>query len=522
MTCSIDLNRPCSTSSRAPNRYTRKDLEVVATSCGLKNIKKKNMDELCQEIRTEASKQPVAPPPVVPPVVLPLPPPIGTNVPGKKCSPKSALALKPNYECNPATGKWKRKPGSLEYRYRYELNKLSDIELNNVAMKLGVDTPTFTRGDLIEEILEKQYPIIEDNALAKNIFVKKFKSIVREIAKQKKKQRDETIVTRVFETSVGQSLTTVNKILHLKSPLPFTSKLVSFKGSRDISAFKRKVANDISGIQRNEHWFALQKAYQMTLPFIEQLMVLTYTHGGDNMIHLYMDDLFESEKMYAFADRYKTTYVFPLFPAFVHLMVEDPNKFKELFLSEALAGTPWASTEKQTMDTLRKCGWRANMNVATDMKRGSDLMKKYGFILKNIFSRNQMSMHFYEVLLRRYIKILDQVIHRAPPLEHNIIVYKGSKNLDYFDFSKHNIYKNRRYLSVTFNANIAMSSSFTTTTCCLQRILLLRGTKLLYPILTYYQEYELLLPRERLLYATSPIYKPMNNTRNTINLVVTN
>lgn len=79
-------------------------------------------------------------------------------------------------------------------------------------------------------------------------------------------------------------------------------------------------------------------------------------------------------------------------------------------------------------------------------------------------------------------------------------------------------------MSVTMDVKIAASGVFTLPNCCLQKILLLRGTKVLYPIITYYQEYELLLPRYRHLYATSPLYTPsnMNNPKKTINLVVTN
>lgn len=511
MTCAIESNRPCGSSSRAKNRYTRKEIEALATTCGLKNIKKKNMDELCKEVSRKSTQNSAASG--------------AAAAGGKNCSAKSPVALKPNYECNRKTGRWKRKPGSLSYHYRYELIKLSNIELNKVAMNLGVNKPTLTRDALIEEILEKQYPIVENRDVANNIYVRKFKNIVRALSEKKAGLKEVSVTTRFYDsiiTKIDEGFV-VNRILNTKDPITFVPKFTSIRGTKDIASFKKSVANDITGIQQNESWFTLQKTYQMALPFIEQLMILTYTHGGDKMVHLHMDDIFDPLESYD--DDYATEYVFPLYPAFLLLMVEDPKHFRELFLDNIHTqegGATWGETEKEAMDVLRKCGWRPKMAAKTQLAKGSALMKRYAYTMENVLAGNQMALPFYQAIIRRYIKALDKIILHAPPLQHNIVVYKGSTQIDYFDFSTHNIYKNKRYMSVTMDLETATSDVFTRPNCCIQKILLLRGTKVLYPIISYYHEYELILPRHRHLYATSPVYKPTNNQKQAINLVVTN
>jgi len=61
--CNFDSTRPCGTKTRASGRYTRADLDAVAALCGIKNYKKKTMDELCDELRQLMIKiQTISPP----------------------------------------------------------------------------------------------------------------------------------------------------------------------------------------------------------------------------------------------------------------------------------------------------------------------------------------------------------------------------------------------------------------------------------------------------------------------------
>lgn len=50
MPCQIDTKRPCSSSSRAKNRYTRKEIEEIAKDCDFPRIKGVDMDSLCSAV----------------------------------------------------------------------------------------------------------------------------------------------------------------------------------------------------------------------------------------------------------------------------------------------------------------------------------------------------------------------------------------------------------------------------------------------------------------------------------------
>lgn len=50
MPCEIDTSRPCSSASRAKNRYTRSEIEGIAKDCDFKRIKGVAMDDLCQAV----------------------------------------------------------------------------------------------------------------------------------------------------------------------------------------------------------------------------------------------------------------------------------------------------------------------------------------------------------------------------------------------------------------------------------------------------------------------------------------
>lgn len=57
MSCEIDLNRPCSSSSRAKNRHTRAELEAIAKNCDFQRVKGVSMDNICEAIITRMKQK---------------------------------------------------------------------------------------------------------------------------------------------------------------------------------------------------------------------------------------------------------------------------------------------------------------------------------------------------------------------------------------------------------------------------------------------------------------------------------
>lgn len=52
--CWFDPTRPCSSRTRAKNRYTRKDIEEAAGKCDVRPVKRVKMDALCASVKTKA------------------------------------------------------------------------------------------------------------------------------------------------------------------------------------------------------------------------------------------------------------------------------------------------------------------------------------------------------------------------------------------------------------------------------------------------------------------------------------
>lgn len=90
-------------------------------------------------------------------------------------------------------------------------------------------------------------------------------------------------------------------------------------------------------------------------------------------------------------------------------------------------------------------------------------------------------------------KRLASIINNAPPLEADLLVYRGITN-DYFP-KKDNMFLNKRFISTTYALHAAFNfmGDFN---CCLLQILLPKGTRCLFmPIVSVYpDECEILLP----------------------------
>lgn len=505
--CALDPARPCNSSSRAKNRYTRQHIEKVAKKCNIQNINKMTITELCDAIHKFVQSNTT-------PLVV-----------GKRCSPNTTNALKPNYECNPKTGRWIKRKDVADYYFRYELEKLNETQLRNIAENLGIEVEEGEdQLSIIHEILEKQYPVVQDSQRAKNEYVKKFKKALLKIFRYRiSKPKLKYISIYIFDTAIKQG--GVVSLLTQKKPIRFISYERHFKGLPEIMYSREYVATDVDGLRRNQTWFALQKAYQMTLPFLKQLIILSYTHGGDQMIHTYLDNGFQIS--YSFKnDKYRVKNIYPLYPVFVYLLTSVSEHRRREWIGRVKSMVENASvlSSVHLKDLLQKCGAFDEMYSSQNVpKRGDNLFKNYKEVVDKFFRQQPMKSDFYDMLMKEYVHLIKQLIHDAPPLLNHLVVYKGVKSVSYMDFTEKNIYTNKRFISTTFDAAVALESLFTNPKCCVQKITLLKGTRCLYPMFSYYTEYEILLPPERKMYASSKLYVPKHGTKKeTMNLVIAN
>lgn len=506
-TCTLDPSRPCDSKSRAKNRYTRQDIETLAKRCGIQDVKKKTITDLCEEIGAFVRQRESVGAPK-----------------GKPCPKTSDKALRPNYECNPKTGRWIKRKDAPEYYFRYELQKLDETQLHRIAQNLGIEVEEGEdESSVIHEILERQYPLIQDERRAKNLYVKKFKNALLKIYRHRiVKPASKTVRIRIFDAGIKPQ--GVVRLLTQKKPIPFVSYESEFTGLPEVMYRRQYVGTDVDGLQRNQHWFAMQKAYQMTLPFLKQLITLSYTHGGDAMIHAFLDHGFSVGRSFA-NDKYRASYVYPLYPVLVYLLTSVSSTRRAEWRDKVFDMTvPSKLSKKDAQTLLEMCGAYDESYTSQRLPhRGDALFKNYKEVVDRIFRKQSMVPEFYEALMQEYVHLLTNIILDAPPLFHHLVVYKGVKSVAYMDFTENNMYTNKRFISTTYSAPIATGSTFTNPKCCVQKITLLQGTQCLYPVMTYYTEHEILLPPNRKMYATSSLYVPKQGTKKqTINLVITN
>lgn len=504
--CALDPSRPCDSKSRAKGRYTRQEIEKVAKRCGIKDVQKKTITQLCEEVRKfiqdRATQQPL----------------------GKPCPPNTEKAWRPNYECNPKTGRWIKRKGAPAYYFRYELQKLDEAQLRRIAQNLGIEVEEGEdESSIIHEILERQYPLVQDPTRAKNLYVKKFKDALLKIYRRRiVKAIPKMIRMRVYDAGIKPQ--GVVRLLTQKTPIPYAMYEADFTGLSEVMYRRQYVGTDVDGLERNQEWFAMQRAYQMTLPFLKQLMILSYTHGGDAMIHAYLDNGFSIQRSFV-NDKYRASYVYPLYPVLVYLLtsVSAPRQKEWIDTLQSMC-IPSKCTSKDVRDLIEKCGGFDNTySPQRPPRRGDPLFKNYKEVVDVLFRKRSMKSELYDALMKEYVGLLKQIIHDAPPLFHHLVVYKGVKSVAYMDFTEKNMYTNKRFISTTFKSSIATGSTFTNPKCCVQKITLLQGTECLYPIWTYYTEYEILLPPNRKMYASSSLYVPKEGSKKqTMNLVITN
>jgi len=566
-------NRPCGPrkSAKNPTAYTRAELEKIAEKYMITNIKTKKMSELCAELKILIKKQtkslqqkpkslqqikktpiqigtyyyfknPGSKSSMKKPISKKSPikkKPIpkqtakvitkGKQTPIKKnpitkgktiCSEKSKNAYKPNYECNEKTGTWKKLPKSGTYHYKYELNKMSYQKLKQIAINLKAPaTQQGNKQKLIQKILQVQYPLAKMSYNQKNKYIKKFKQILLS-------KKTIQIPKKLHTTTIVKAYSTCCKISDiLNSKMNVIHKTLNNYGYKDLIKYKKYIGSDLDGIKNIIQWLHDQFDYQTNLPFVHKLNLLAYTYGGDVMMHAYLDKVFEIKQSWKF--EYINARLHPLYSSILHMMITCPTEFKD----KCIEYRPDGMTESQVTTEIEKIGYKA-CAAMKDIKKlvpGHIVLTKYTDTMKLFFMNpptfGYFKSEFYDMLVKQLITDVKSLIFKAPRLSNNVYVYKGLKSDDFMNFETRNMYKNKRFISTTINPKI--TQNFSGMNCCLQKIHLLKGTSCIYVYISYFQEFEILLPPDRIFYALSEKYKPLNTeyeykNKTTTNLIVTN
>lgn len=307
------------------------------------------------------------------------------------------------------------------------------------------------------------------------------------------------------------------KFLTIDDPFQFiNNRKFDFKGqSKMWEKNKMHLFNDIDGIKKNEKWFEKQFHYQKSLPFIQQIMILCYTYGGDQIIHAYLSGPFIRKNVLKHSE-YQTKYVFPLYPVFVEFMCHEPKDFLKFMMKYK----PPDFDKERWIDELEEIGYSSSKQST---KCGSDIFSYYRQTYHTFFSPNAvflLPVDFYKCLAQKYAYFMQKIIMLAPKLSCPLIVYRGVKTIDYLNFTNHNTHIEKRFVSTSLDIDIATETQFVNEKCCILKMFLLKNTKCLFPILSYFQEFEIILPPNSKFYARHKYQPSSGYSQMAINLVV--
>lgn len=212
-------------------------------------------------------------------------------------------------------------------------------------------------------------------------------------------------------------------------------------------------------------WVKNTNSYITNLSKYEQLIILGYSHKGNIIANEFLRDNLTQSKFNKIIKHWKEytqyPYLFPLYAPFKKLL--DAGKFRDTFVAEdgeaheILAQTPYGL---------------------------------YKYIL-----RNQIPYIVWEHCIKEYCADLGKIIRQAPVIPQTIAVYRGAEPDLLFIGTRNQYYENKGFSSTSLNSYVAREFIKSENKCCLNRIVLLKGTQaLLNTGLSYYpEELEVLL-----------------------------
>lgn len=573
--------KPCGTKYAKKGGYSRKEVEELAKKHGIENIKKKNMDQLCEEIK----KFSVSPKPKKVIVVK------KTNI-IKAVHKKDPNAFKPDYYFDEEKLLWVKLEGSPSIIYKASelrtMDRQTILLILNDEYQMQFTNDVRSDNELVNILLRYQYAKLLLAQKTKHLDISEVKKIAVILNPHKNTENDSqrSVYFNLILSPTKQHITpkeiselntilgtmnnedknvilspstdlTVMQILYpkefrfLKSSKQnkivnkFSKKLLQFKTvknlkstkatdnlkfpygefTRDLSkriSYKKHSFNirgylnvpknvadsDLTGLRNNNTWLNEQVAYQKKLPQMKQYVIFSYTFGGDQILHNWIKKKFNRNH---FENNLYNTYMFknhilPLIPT-LNIMLKEKRE--------------------HTTKTIVNC-FPPNIKilVETFLIRVEDIEKdKNAYTDTIIWLNNNLhkaDIRFYDVILKEYEIQLNKIIEEAPPLKHDFIVYKGVSDNNFLQFDKTtNYFTNKFFVSTSFDIKVA--NRFSTPTCCLLKITILKGTKCLFPIFTYYpKEHEIILPTKRKYYLTKDEYYPVNSKKKTQNVIVVN
>jgi hypothetical protein len=274
------------------------------------------------------------------------------------------------------------------------------------------------------------------------------------------------------------------------------NRLREFQTNPKIKAEYKNNPNQFFQDNFDEDWFVAQHKYIRSLTFEEFLTVHGYTMHGDVVINMYLRKanwwsqlLFYLQNNHSYLHR-----IYMPFGVQAIRYIEQNN-------TEKITDTPdvKADSSHHTIDSLIK---------GIKMPK-SELVGKYNSF---VYMSKYIKKSAWAAILDMYVEDLNKIIKKAPPLNKNMVVFRGVKDDYYLTGRDGFTYENNGFLSTSLSAVVAkrfMNGS----PCCFKKITLLKGLRvlLMMGLSKFPDEMELLLPTGA-LYSLRRTYKMPQET----------
>lgn len=229
-----------------------------------------------------------------------------------------------------------------------------------------------------------------------------------------------------------------------------------------------------------EEWVISTNQYLQSLSTYDKFTILGYSYHSFDYINTYLRGLMDEPKLKRLIQKHKTItkYIFPFFSQVYFLLPQaeipkDQEKTKIVIRSETKTLLTW-------FNGLQKMNKSDAYNILLHIQE-------------------YFPYSFWVQVMDLFASDLKRIIDGSPPLTKTLTIYRGVKDDYFLKGSKDKFYKNNTFVSCSLNPYHSLT--YVPKTCCLKRISILPGSRvLLMAGLSHYNEYEVVLNVDSIFY----------------------
>lgn len=288
--------------------------------------------------------------------------------------------------------------------------------------------------------------------------------------------------------------------------VPFEPNGQTWKIYKEYNNFNKHSLSSTSvenNLDMDVEWLQRQRNYIINMSKYDLFTLRGYTHYGDVLVNSYLRDVIEWDKVRTMNADFLSS--FDYFPVYFQLdsiitkMVSHKNKLGLFALFDK---------SEQTIVKLNTRTTNKNIPKSSSLGRYIDLIATQYTSWKHsdryivlVSLWNLLHVSVYKKVIELFHEDLTRIITKSPPLTKDVVVFRGVKNDFYLQGARNGFYNNIGFVSTSLDIEKAQffqklgDEHKRGSDCCIQRIILVKGTKalLMMPISQYGDEKEILL-----------------------------